>query len=54
MSDQAAQTAFQDGLADRLLKGDPRALARAITELQNETPSSSALLVAIQPHCVFR
>jgi len=47
MSDQHAQSAL---LVDRLLKGEPRALARAITELENETPGSSALLAAIQPH----
>lgn len=50
MNDRAAQVVLQGGLADRLLSGDPRALARAITELENETPGSSALLAAVQPH----
>lgn len=50
MSDQIAQAVSQNGLVDRVLNGDPRALARAITELENDTPSSSALLAAIQPH----
>lgn len=38
------------GLVDRLLKGDPRALARTITALENESLGSSAILAAIQPH----
>ena len=38
------------GLVDRLLKGDPRALARTITAVENESPGSSAILAAIQPH----
>lgn len=37
-------------LVDRLLKGDPRALARTITAVENESPGSSAILAAIQPH----
>lgn len=37
-------------LVDRLLKGDPRALARTITAVENESPASSAILAAIQPH----
>lgn len=38
------------GLVDRLLKGDPRALARTITAVENESPGSSVILAAIQPH----
>jgi LAO/AO transport system kinase len=37
-------------LVDRLLQSDPRALARAITAVENASPGSSAILAAIQPH----
>lgn len=48
MSD--ASPAPHAGLVDRLLKGDPRALARTITAVENASPGSSAILAAIQPH----
>lgn len=37
-------------LVDGLLSGQPRALSRAITAVENASPGSSALLAAIQPH----
>ena len=50
MSDQNVQSAMQTDLVERVLKKDPRALARVITVLENETPGSSAILAAIQSH----
>jgi LAO/AO transport system kinase len=37
-------------LVDRLRQGDPRALARAISLVENEAPEASALLSACFPH----
>lgn len=37
-------------LADALLAGEPRALARAITRVENDEPGSAALLGALKPH----
>jgi LAO/AO transport system kinase len=37
-------------LADRVRAGDLRALARAITLVENESPSSAALVAALHPH----
>ena len=37
-------------LRDRVLAGDPRAIARAITLIENEAPSSTALLRDLFPH----
>jgi LAO/AO transport system kinase len=37
-------------LADRLLAGDPRALARAITLVENESPEAAALVRDLHPH----
>ena len=34
----------------RLITGQPRALARAITAVENDSPEAAALLAAIQPH----
>ncbi len=45
-----AQPIAHPGLVDRLMNGDPRALARVITAVENESPGSSAILAAIQPH----
>lgn len=36
--------------ASRLIAGQPRALARAITAVENDSPDAAALLAAIQPH----
>lgn len=38
------------GLAERLLAGDPRAIARAISLVENETPAATDLLRTIFPH----
>ncbi len=38
------------GLADRLLAGDPRAIARAISLIEDEAPTSTDLLRRIFPH----
>lgn len=35
---------------DRVVQGDPRALARAITVLENEAPTALALAAALYPH----
>ena len=35
---------------DRIRSGDPRALARAITTVENRAPESIALLKALFPH----
>jgi putative protein kinase ArgK-like GTPase of G3E family len=32
-------------LSDRLLQGDPRAIARAITLIEDETPAGAALVI---------
>ncbi len=37
-------------LAERLLQGDRRALARAITLTENEDPAAAALAAAVYPH----
>ncbi|MCP3913274.1 MAG: methylmalonyl Co-A mutase-associated GTPase MeaB [Actinomycetia bacterium] len=37
-------------LAQRLVGGEPVALARAITAAENETPEGAAILASIQPH----
>jgi LAO/AO transport system kinase len=37
-------------LADRVLAGDPRALARAISLIEDETPVAAELIRAIYPH----
>lgn len=37
-------------LVDRLVKGEPLALSRAITEVENGTPAASAILSAVQDH----
>ncbi len=37
-------------LADRVLAGEPRALARAISLVENETPAASALVRDLHPH----
>jgi LAO/AO transport system kinase len=37
-------------LSDRLLARDPRAIARAITLIENEAPSAAALIGRIYPH----
>lgn len=39
-----------DELIRRLLAGDQRALARAITVVENDAPEASAILSAIEPH----
>ncbi|MGA8163374.1 MAG: methylmalonyl Co-A mutase-associated GTPase MeaB [Acidobacteriaceae bacterium] len=38
------------GLVDRLRQGDPRALARALSLVENDAPEASALLSACFPH----
>ena len=40
----------QARLVEALLQGQPRALARAITAVENASEGSSAILAAIQPH----
>jgi LAO/AO transport system kinase len=40
----------EDTLAQRVLKGDVRAIARAITMVENVTPEAPALLSALFPH----
>jgi LAO/AO transport system kinase len=40
----------QDGLAERLLKGDKRALARAITLVENDDPAGWDLVREVFPH----
>lgn len=45
-----AHLAPQGSLVDRLLSGDPRALARSITAVENASAGSAAILAAIQPH----
>ena len=37
-------------LADRLLAGDPRAIARAISLVENEDPEAAALIGRVYPH----
>jgi LAO/AO transport system kinase len=37
-------------LADALLAGEPRALARAITRVENDEPGATELLAALRPH----
>jgi LAO/AO transport system kinase len=37
-------------LADRVLTGDPRALARAITLIEDESPDAAPLVAALHPH----
>jgi GTPase len=39
-----------DVLADRVLAGDPRALARALSLVENEAPEGAALIAALYPH----
>ncbi len=39
----------RDGIVERLLAGERRALAHAISEVENETPESGAILEAIHP-----
>ncbi|MBI2821733.1 MAG: methylmalonyl Co-A mutase-associated GTPase MeaB [Acidobacteria bacterium] len=39
-----------DGLAGEVLKGRPRAIARAITAVENATPQAAPLLKALFPH----
>lgn len=53
MNDAAAQRApagGQGALIEGLLAGRPRALSRAITEVENAGPGSAAILAAIAPH----
>ena len=38
------------GIVEQLLKGEPHALARAITVVENDLDGASAILTAIQPH----
>ena len=38
------------GLLERLLEGEPAALARAITAVENEAAPAAGLLAGIQPH----
>ena len=42
--------ATSSGLTDRLLAGDPRAIARAISLIEDEAPSAADLVRAIFPH----
>ncbi len=37
-------------LVERLLRGEPAALSRAITRVENDEPGAAELLAAIQPH----
>ncbi|MGE3176518.1 MAG: methylmalonyl Co-A mutase-associated GTPase MeaB [Vicinamibacterales bacterium] len=39
-----------DALAARVVKGEPRAIARAITLVENRTPEAAALVSAVFPH----
>lgn len=43
-------TGVNSKLIEQLLKGEPRALARAITAVENDLDGASAILTAIQPH----
>src|SRR4029453_14021552 len=40
----------EDTLASRVLKGDVRAVARAITLVENDAPEAPALVAALFPH----
>jgi LAO/AO transport system kinase len=48
--DQKLLSADIQSLADRTRDGDPRALARVITAVENRTPQSAQLLRALFPH----
>ena len=50
MSVARQQSARRPTLAERLLRGEPLAIARAITAVENETPAGRAILREIQPH----
>ena len=50
MSVARQQSARRPTLAERLLCGEPLAIARAITAVENETPAGRAILREIQPH----
>ena len=39
----------REAVFEKLFSGDPHALARAITAVENETPASAAILAAVQP-----
>jgi LAO/AO transport system kinase len=45
-----ARPAAPRTLADALLAGEPRALARAITRVENDEPGATELLAALRPH----
>ncbi|MBV1902251.1 MAG: ATP/GTP-binding protein, partial [Marinosulfonomonas sp.] len=44
------QTTAKQGLAERLLAGQPTALARAISVIEGDRPAARPLLKAIRPH----
>ena len=50
MSVARTKGARRPTLAERLLRGEPLAIARAITAVENETPAGRAILREIQPH----
>ena len=50
MSVARTKGAERPTLAERLLCGEPLAIARAITAVENETPAGRAILREIQPH----
>ena len=52
MTEGAARspTGTLEAWARQLIAGQPRALARAITAVENDSPEAAALLAAIQPH----
>jgi LAO/AO transport system kinase len=43
-------TAGPDGLLTRLLRGEPRALAKAITAVESDSETAAGLLARIEPH----
>lgn len=49
-TEDAAETTRADELVARLLDGQPAALARAITAVENQTPDARLILKRIQPH----
>ena len=50
MSVAREKSAKRPTLAERVLRGEPLAIARAITAVENETPTGRAILREIQPH----
>ena len=50
MTVAGAQSEATETLVSRLLDGDPRALARAITAVENSLPNAAEILAALRPH----